>query len=113
MIAKEVRKAVAERGFAEDVRDAFVAGREGKMQKANSRAAASVACRGLRRALALTFAWFTDSVKNEGNRIQAGTLGIELFHHGRRRRDPRQRRAVGARYSEKADATVSNTAACG
>ena len=68
------------------------------MQKANSRAAERcLAAASVALLLGLTFAWFTDSVKNEGNRIQAGTLGIELFHHGRRRRDPRQRRAVGAR----------------
>ena len=26
-----------------------------------------------------TFAWFTDSVSNSGNRIQAGTLDIDLL----------------------------------
>ena len=49
------------------------------MQKANSRklaASVALAAASVALLLGLTFAWFTDSVKNEGNRIQAGTLGI-------------------------------------
>ena len=49
------------------------------MQKANSRklaASVALAVASVALLLGLTFAWFTDSVKNEGNRIQAGTLGI-------------------------------------
>ena len=76
VIAKEVRKAVAGAWFCGG--RAFVAGREGKMQKANSRklaASVALAAASVALLLGLTFAWFTDSVKNEGNRIQAGTLG--------------------------------------
>lgn len=32
--------------------------------------------------LGLTFAWFTDSVTNKGNRIQAGTLDVQLLKDG-------------------------------
>ena len=32
--------------------------------------------------LGLTFAWFTDSVTNKGNRIQAGTLDVQLLKNG-------------------------------
>ncbi len=49
------------------------------MQKTNSRklaASVALAAASVALLLGLTFAWFTDSVKNEGNRIQAGTLGI-------------------------------------
>lgn len=57
----------------------------------------------------VSHSWFTDSVKNEGNRIQAGTLGIELSTTG----DCGVILASDGRwepgYSEKADATVSNT----
>lgn len=47
------------------------------MQKANSRklaASVALAAASVALLLGLTFAWFTDSVKNEGNRIQAGSL---------------------------------------
>ena len=90
-----------EHGVAGDVRGrAFVAGREGKMQKANSRklaASVALAAASVALLLGLTFAWFTDSVKNEGNTDPGGHARDRAFHHGRRRRDPRQRRAVGAR----------------
>ena len=49
------------------------------MQKTNSRklaASIALAAASVALLLGLTFAWFTDSVKNEGNRIQTGTLGI-------------------------------------
>ena len=81
------------------------------MQKANSRklaASVALAAASVALLLGLTFAWFTDSVKNEGNRIQAGTLGIELSTTG----DGGVILASDGRwepgYSEKADATVSN-----
>ena len=32
--------------------------------------------------LGLTFAWFTDTVTNKGNKIQAGTLQVELWNGG-------------------------------
>lgn len=45
---------------------------------------ASGLCLGLSAALlaGTTFAWFTDSVTNEDNRIQAGTLDVQLFNDG-------------------------------
>ena len=49
------------------------------MQKENSRkltASVVLVIASIALLLGLTFAWFTDSVSNKGNKIQAGTLGI-------------------------------------
>ena len=41
-------------------------------------ASAAMAVASIALLMGLTFAWFTDSVTNKGNAIQAGTLSIEL-----------------------------------
>ena len=82
------------------------------MQKSNSRkltASVVLVIASIALLLGLTFAWFTDSVSNKGNKIQAGTLGIELSTTG----DGGVILASDGQwepgYSEKADATVTNT----
>lgn len=57
----------------------------------------------------LTFAWFTDSVKSEGNQIQTGTLGITLNGNDSSAPILKSTAQWEPGYSEKVTATVANT----
>lgn len=58
--------------------------------------------------MGLTFAWFTSTVTNSGNQMQAGTLGIQL-NDGKTEPIMKSKAQWEPGYSEKAEVKVSNT----